>query len=429
MNSVPEKLKMGIRKCLPTNDFPKVPIAGRLKHFSKAWKKLTRDQSILDLVDGYVIPFQRKPFQSKTPFQLATSREQQKLMDKEVKEMLKKGAIRQASTVKGEFLSNLFLVKKKNGGQRPVINLKHLNAFIPYNHFKMEGLQNLRYLLQEGDYIDLKDAYYCVPLQKNSRKYVRFRWSGNLYEFLCLCFGLGPAPRISTKLLKIPIAILRRINMGMIIYLDDMLLMGHSIEEISMCRDTVIFLLQHLGFVINWKKSVLTPVQEIEFLGLKINSVNLEISLTEEKIQKVKTKCQNLLTEPETSILELTRVIGLLTSTIQAVLPARLQCRYLQLQQISSLKESHSYQQKIVLNHQSKTELLWWITNLDLCNGRSLIQPPAQVLIQTDASTKGWGATCNGISTGGMWSAQEMKYHINILELLAVKPAIQTFTK
>ena len=67
-----------------------------------------------------------------------------------------------------------------------------------------------------------------------------------------------------------------------------------------MCRDTVIFLLLHLGFVINWKKFVLTPVQEIEFLGLKINSVNLEISLTEEKIQKVKTKCQKLLTEPET---------------------------------------------------------------------------------------------------------------------------------
>ena len=39
------------------------------------------------------------------------------------------------------------------------------------------------------------------------------------------------------------------------------------------------------------------------------------------------------------------------------------------------------------------------------------------------------GATCNFISTGGMWSAQEMKYHINILELLAVKLAIQTFTK
>ena len=44
-----------------------------------------------------------------------------------------------------------------------------------------------------------------------------------------------------------------------------------------------------------------------------------------------------------------------------------------------------------------KNRLLWWITNLDLCNGLSLIQPSLQVLIQTDASTKGWGATYNGI--------------------------------
>ena len=101
MNSVPEiSLKWELENAHPlikrlfsTNKVPKVPIAGRLKHFSKTWKKLTRDQSILDLVNGYVIPFQ-----SKTPFQLATSREQQKLMDKEVKEMLKKGAIRQRAS-------------------------------------------------------------------------------------------------------------------------------------------------------------------------------------------------------------------------------------------------------------------------------------------------------------------------------------------
>ena len=76
MNSVPEiSLKWELENAHPlikrlfsTNKVPNVPVAGRLKHFSKAWKKLTRDQSILDLVVGYVIPFQRKPFQSKTPF-------------------------------------------------------------------------------------------------------------------------------------------------------------------------------------------------------------------------------------------------------------------------------------------------------------------------------------------------------------------------
>ena len=137
MNSVPEiNLKRELENVHPlikrffsTNKVPNVPIAGRLKHLSKAWKTLAMNQSILDLADGYVIPFQGKSFQSRTPFQLATSQEQQKLLDKEVSMMLKKGAIRQASTVRGELLSNFFLVKKKNGVQRPVINLKHLNAF------------------------------------------------------------------------------------------------------------------------------------------------------------------------------------------------------------------------------------------------------------------------------------------------------------
>ena len=89
----------------------------KTKHFSKAWKKLTSDKSILDLVEGYVIPFQRKPFQSNTLFQLATSPEQQKLMYKEVKEIFKKSTVRQANTVKVDVLSNFFLLKKNGRGR------------------------------------------------------------------------------------------------------------------------------------------------------------------------------------------------------------------------------------------------------------------------------------------------------------------------
>ena len=206
----------------------------------------------------------------------------------------------------------------------------------------MEGLQNLIHLLRKGDYMCKFDVKVHIIAFFYRKTPGNTFGSADQESYTNLCFGLGPAPRIFTKLLKIPIATLRRINIRMI-YLDDRLLMGHSTEDISIYCDTVMFLLQHLGFVDNWKKSILRPVQEIKYVGLKINSVSLDISLTEEKIQKVKTKCQNLLTEPETSILELAQVIGLLASTIQAVLPARLQCQYLQLQQISSLKGSHLY--------------------------------------------------------------------------------------
>ena len=70
---------------------------------------------------------------------------------------------------------------------------------------KMEGFHSLTHMLKKGDFlckIDLKDAYFSVPLHKSSRKFVRFQWAGNLYEFGSLCFGLAPAPRIFTKILK-----------------------------------------------------------------------------------------------------------------------------------------------------------------------------------------------------------------------------------
>ena len=73
----------------------------------------------------------------------------------------------------------------------------------------------LKFLLQEKDFlckIDFKDAYFSIPFHESSRTFVRFLWSGNLSEFLYPCFGLGRAPRIFTKLLKVPMALLCRIN-------------------------------------------------------------------------------------------------------------------------------------------------------------------------------------------------------------------------
>ena len=204
------------------------------------------------LVEGYQIPFLIETVQEKAPKKSNFNQEQQKLVNLEVKAMLEKSSISKVGHSKGEFLSSLFLISKKGGGNQPVINLKDLNRFAPHKHFKMEGLHCLKYVLQKGGYmckVDLKEAYFSVPLHKDSRKLVRFLWLGNFYQFLCLCFGLGPAPRIFTKLFKVPISVLRRLMIMVIIYLDDLLIL----ENITMARDSVIFLLQHLGFVINLK--------------------------------------------------------------------------------------------------------------------------------------------------------------------------------
>ena len=75
-----------------------------------------------------------------------------------------------------------------------------------------------------------------------------------MHEVLCLCFGLGPTPWIFAKLLKVPISVFRRLVIRIIIYLDASLILGISMTEFFMERDSLIFLLQHLGFIINLKK-------------------------------------------------------------------------------------------------------------------------------------------------------------------------------
>ena len=58
-----------------------------------------------------------------------------------------------------------------------------------------------------------------------------------------------------------------------------------------------------------------------------------------------------------------------------------------------------------------------------------MIQSHSQVLKQTDASKKGWGTVCQGISTGGQRSYEEQLLYINVLELKTVKLALLTFTE
>lgn len=60
-------------------------------------------------------------------------------------------------------------------------------------------------------------------------------------------------------------------NTRLIIYLNDVIIIGKTLEVILMSQDTIILLLQHLRFAI--EKSQFDPRTEIEFLGLKINPV------------------------------------------------------------------------------------------------------------------------------------------------------------
>ena len=79
------------------------------------------------------------------------------------------------------------------------------------------------------------------------------------------------------------------------------------------------------------------------------------------------------------------------------------------------------------LSTQTKAELLRWSQNLSLYNGKSLIISPPQFIITSGTSKLGWGASYQSKSIGRPWSLEKKAFHINVLELVAVKYVIMTF--
>ena len=145
---------------------------------------------------------------------------------------------------------------------RPVIDLHSSNKFIVNEHFQMENLSCLKTLLLPGDFmtnIDLKDAYFSVPVHKSSQKFICFIWKRTCYKFKALQFGLCSAPRIFTDVLKPVAAFPRRKAIQVLIYLDDFLLLAATMEEAVKNTQLVATLLQSLGFAINPNKSLLIP--------------------------------------------------------------------------------------------------------------------------------------------------------------------------
>ena len=113
-------------------------------------------------------------------------------------------------------LQQPFLVEKKGEGQRSVINLSSLNSFVHHHHFKMEDLKVIADILRSQDFmckIDLKDAYFAVPIHPEHQKLLCFQFQNVTYRFKCLPFGLTSAPRVFTKVLKPLVAFVRRLGL------------------------------------------------------------------------------------------------------------------------------------------------------------------------------------------------------------------------
>ena len=127
-----------------------VTCAGNLANHIANWRGITTDPWILEAVSGYSLELASQPYQLFTPSPINFSDSESAAVQSEIQNLLDKGAIEHVEYTQGEFISTLFLVPKKSGDLRPVINLKRLNFFVQKIHFKMENIGSPLIMFLQG---------------------------------------------------------------------------------------------------------------------------------------------------------------------------------------------------------------------------------------------------------------------------------------
>lgn len=242
-----------------------------------------------------------------------------------------------------------------------MLNLQNLNDYIKHLPISLEGINLVKGLIQRKDYmvsIDLKDAYYHIPLHPDVQKYFVFDFNYERYCFQCLPFSLTTSLWTFKTVLQPIIELIRSIGIRIVVHCNDMLIMSRTMSEAERHGDIVINLLETHGFIINENKSQLTPTRSIEYLRLIINSTTMMFSAPDYKINELHDECINIYKQRYIPIRILTSLISKLHNIVKDHEYTReLRCD----KHLHQGKDQYSL---IQLSREGKDELEDWINNI-----------------------------------------------------------------
>ena len=413
----------------PIPPSPHIPVGGRLKYFKSEWYKLTKDPELISMISACPIHLIAHPPNYRSGALSLTCLERKAARD-HIRSLLTKKAIVRSTASENDFISSVFLVPKKDGGFRMILNLKEFNKYAQKIHFKMETLQHILYLVSEDCFmtgIDLIDAFLTVPMDLSSCQLFKFRFEGQVYMYICLPFGFTDSPRVFTKILKPVIAKLRSQGHTVTFYLDDGWQCNTSYKSaLDTCLATYTLLLK-VGFLPNIKKSQLVPSKCIQILGTYVDSHKMLVSLPKSKEQSILRLIANTIQSRFISIRDLARVIGKLLSCLVACPFGQMHYRHLERLKIRALRLHHGrWNSRCKLTTKALSDLLWWQENLPNTCAPICRKSPGPVVF-TDACITGWGCFYNGQYANGHFSQLEQPLSINTKETLAILYGVRSF--
>ena len=316
---------------------------------------------------------------------------------------------------KPDCIHSIGAVPKPDGGVRPIIDCcrpdkKSVNNYCSgiEETFTFKSVENVLALLQPNDFmavIDIKSAYRAVSIHPENKKYMGLRWDIQGKEVFIedsrLFFGLSLGLMVFNSISNFVYSILTDVyNLQAVNYLDDFLALGHTKEEAQFAQNIVIKTLRYLGFYISWAK-VTPPSKVCRYLGLDIDSIEMELRLPKDKLEKMIFSVSNFKEKNSISKQELESLGGLLSHCSHFVDGGRTHSRrFYDLYKIilnNNLK-------RIKLGLAAKEDLKWWANFAKTFNGKKkIIYPEYELPLVSDSSLKGFAIYKGEEWLAGSW--------------------------
>ncbi|KAL0204651.1 hypothetical protein M9458_002669, partial [Cirrhinus mrigala] len=265
---------------------PIIPLATRVD----AWQAIPGvSEWVMGIIrGGYSLQFARRPPRFSGVVPTSVRSKDAHVLRSEVLTLLGKGAIEMVHPAQSEsgFYSRYFLVPKRDGGLRPILDLRLLNRALMRRPFKMLNLKQILSHIRPGDWfisLDLKDAYFHIQIAAHHRRFLRFAFEGVAYQYTVLPFGLSLAPRTFTKCMDAALVPLRQKGIRILNYLDDWLILAQSETELLSHKALLLSHLECLGLRVNLTKSALRPSRQISFLGAIFDSTRSRAMVVPER--------------------------------------------------------------------------------------------------------------------------------------------------
>ncbi len=142
----------------------------------------------------------------------------------------------------------------------------------------------------------------------------------------------------------------------------------------------------------------------------------------------MKLLCKKALASGTVPLRTVASILGNFTWAIPTIPFAQSHYRSMQHFYITEAKKAGgNLNVKCSLSSESRSDLEWWVFNLEKSNGKDFFPRSPDIEIFSDVSLSGWGAVCNGVATRGPWTTAQADLHINHLELTGALYALQSF--